>query len=64
MNAPASTDALTVFWSFRNPYSYLALPRLAAISRTLHMPIDLRVVRPNILRNPHDFKTMHPLARP
>ena len=55
---------ITLFWSFRSPYSYLALPRLQALSESTGVAIDMRVVHPNILRNPHYFKTMNALARP
>ncbi len=55
---------ITLFWSFRSPYSYLALPRLQALSASTGVAIDMRVVHPNILRNPNYFKTMNALARP
>ena len=56
-------EKITLFWSFRSPYSYLALPRLQALSESTGVAIDMRVVHPNILRNPNYFKTMNPLAR-
>lgn len=55
---------ITLFWSFRSPYSYLALPRLQALSESTGVAIDMRVVHPNILRNPNYFKTMNALSRP
>jgi 2-hydroxychromene-2-carboxylate isomerase len=55
---------ITLFWSFRSPYSYLALPRLQALGESTGVTIDMRVVHPNILRNPNYFKTMNVLARP
>lgn len=55
---------ITLFWSFRSPYSYLVLPRLQALSGSTGVPIDIRVVHPYILRNANYFKTMNPLARP
>jgi 2-hydroxychromene-2-carboxylate isomerase len=58
-----SNSKITLFWSFRSPYSYLALPRLQAVSASTNVSIDIRVVHPNILRNPDYFKTMNPLAR-
>ena len=60
----AQTKSITLFWSFRSPYSYLAMPRLLSIAAKHGLPIDMRVVHPNILRNPDYFKTMNPLARP
>jgi 2-hydroxychromene-2-carboxylate isomerase len=59
-----SQSKITLFWSFRSPYSYLALPRLQALSESIGVPVDIRVVHPNILRNVNYFKTMNPLARP
>lgn len=56
--------SITVFWSFRSPYSYLVLPRLQTLSESTGVAIEMRVVHPNILRNPNYFKTMNPLARP
>lgn len=55
---------ITLFWSFRSPYSYLALPRLQALSESTGVGVDIRVVHPNIMRNANYFKTMNPLARP
>ena len=57
-------NAIELFWSFRSPYSYLALPRLKSLSESTGVPIQMRVVHPNILRNENYFKTMNPLARP
>lgn len=54
---------ITLFWSFRSPYSYLALPRLQSLSESTGVAIDMRVVHPNILRNPNYLKTMNALAR-
>lgn len=61
-NQPRKT--IKLFWSFRSPYSYLALPRLHTLSESTGVEIDMRVVHPNILRNPNYFKTMNALARP
>ena len=59
-----SHKSISLFWSFRSPYSYLALPRLQTLSESTGVAIDMRVVHPNILRNPNYFKTMNVLARP
>lgn len=59
-----SQKNITLFWSFRSPYSYLVLPRIQTISESTGVAIEMRVVHPNILRNPNYFKTMNPLARP
>lgn len=55
---------IDLFWSFRSPYSYLALPRLRALAEQTGVTINMKVVHPNILRNPDYFKTMNRLARP
>jgi len=47
---------LEIFWSFRSPYSYLAIDRLAAIKRDYDVDIDFRPVRPLALREPEFFK--------
>ena len=60
----ATTKKIIVFWSFRSPYSYLALPRLRTLSASTGVELDMRIVHPNILRNPNYFKTMNPLSRP
>ncbi|MDE2334731.1 MAG: DsbA family protein [Rhodospirillales bacterium] len=57
-------DAITLFWSFRSPYSYIALPRVIGLSERFGVPLDLRVVHPAALRNPDYFRSMNPLARP
>ena len=57
-------DNIEVFWSFRSPYSYIALPRLAALAERFGATLDIRVVHPAALRNPDYFRTMNPLARP
>lgn len=63
-NSNTTKEPIELFWSFRSPYSYLALPRLQALSEATGVPIQMRVVHPNILRNPNYFKTMNALARP
>ena len=57
-------DSITLFWSFRSPYSYIALPRLVTLSQRLDVELDLRIVHPAAIRNPDYFRTMNPLARP
>lgn len=55
---------VTLFWSFRSPYSYIVLPRVAELQRCANVRVDLRIVHPNAIRNPAYFKRMDPLARP
>lgn len=54
---------VTLFWSFRSPYSYVLLPRINDLCRTHDVSIDLRVVHPAAIRNPSYFARMDPLAR-
>jgi 2-hydroxychromene-2-carboxylate isomerase len=53
-----------LFWSFRSPYSYIVLPRIAELRDKFQVTIDLRVVHPAAIRNPAYFARMDPLARP
>jgi 2-hydroxychromene-2-carboxylate isomerase len=53
-----------LYWSFRSPYSYIVLPRIAELREQFLMTIDLRVVHPAAIRNPAYFARMDPLARP
>lgn len=50
------TARLEIYWSFRSPYSYLAIDRLVAIGRDYDVAIDFRPVRPLALREPDFFK--------
>jgi 2-hydroxychromene-2-carboxylate isomerase len=58
------SDAVTLFWSFRSPYSYIALPRLARLAEEFGVELDLRIVHPAAIRNPEYFRKMNKLARP
>ncbi len=58
------SDPVLVFWSFRSPYCYIALPRLIALSEAHGVALEMRIVHPAALRNPEYFRTMNPLARP
>jgi len=53
-----------LFWSFRSPYSYIALPRVVALTRDFAVDVELRVVHPAAIRNPAYFQAMNPLSRP
>ena len=55
---------VTLFWSFRSPYSYIILPRVVELQRCADVKVDFRIVHPNAIRNPAYFKRMDPLARP
>ena len=55
---------VTLYWSFRSPYSYILLPRIVELQRCAVVNVDLRIVHPAAIRNPDYFKRMDPLARP
>jgi 2-hydroxychromene-2-carboxylate isomerase len=52
------------YWSFRSPYSYIALPRVMTLTRDSAVEVDLRIVHPAAIRNPAYFRAMNPLSRP
>ncbi len=47
---------LDIYWSFRSPYSYLAVDRLVGIARDFDVDIDFRPVRPLAMREPDFFE--------
>jgi 2-hydroxychromene-2-carboxylate isomerase len=49
-----------LYWSFRSPYSYLALPRLIALETEYDLRFKVRPVRPLALRQPDFFQREHP----
>jgi hypothetical protein len=53
-----------LYWSFRSPYSYIALPRVAALARDFVVDVEVRVVHPAAIRNPAYFRAMNPMSRP
>lgn len=55
---------VTLYWSFRSPYSYVLLPRILDLHDRYRVTIDLRIVHPAAIRNPSYFARMDPLARP
>jgi 2-hydroxychromene-2-carboxylate isomerase len=60
------TDATTVdlYWSFRSPYSYLALHYVRTLAQSHGLRWNVRIVRPLAIRTPDFFKRMDPLWRP
>ncbi|WP_300544720.1 DsbA family protein [Maricaulis sp.] len=54
------THTADLYWSFRSPYSYLALPRLIALEAEWDLAFDVRPVRPLALRQPDFFEREHP----
>ena len=53
-----------LYWSFRSPYSYLALPRVKRLAAEYPVQWDVRIVYPLAIRTPGYFSQMNPLARP
>lgn len=51
---------LDIYWSFRSPYSYLAIDRLADIIRQYPVPFEFRFVRPLAMREPTFFERNRP----
>ena len=62
MSEPARR--LDVFWSFRSPYSYLAMDRLAAMKDEFALDLRMRFVRPLALREEGFFKRVRPQFMP
>src|ERR1700722_10324020 len=58
------TTAITLFWSFRSPYSYVALPRVARLAEEFGVELEMRIVHPAAIRNPGYFRNLNKLARP
>lgn len=45
------SEVVDVYWSFRSPYSYLAIPELLQLRKDYDVDIKLRVVLPLAVRN-------------
>lgn len=54
------THELDLYWSFRSPYSYLVLPRLAGLERDWDARVNVRVVSPIAVRQPDFFANAKP----
>ncbi len=54
------TLTFDVFWSFRSPYSYLAMHRLVAIERDYDVTLNFRPVYPIAIRMPGFFDHVDP----
>ena len=53
--------AFDLFWSFRSPYSYLLLPRVAELVATCDVECNVRIVYPIAVRQPDFFQKVDPL---
>jgi 2-hydroxychromene-2-carboxylate isomerase len=54
------TLSVDLFWSFRSPYSYLALPKAARLVEQYDFTINARPVYPLAVRDPTFFKRTDP----
>ena len=52
----AQPHKLDIYWSFRSPYSYLAIDRLADIRAAYNVEARMRFVRPLAMREPDFFE--------
>lgn len=55
---------LDIYWSYRSPYSHLAIDRLAAISEDYDIETRFRPVRPLAMREPDFFEKNRPQFLP
>ncbi|MDB5462979.1 MAG: 2-hydroxychromene-2-carboxylate dehydrogenase [Phenylobacterium sp.] len=55
------TLSYDLYWSFRSPYSYLVMPRLAALERDYDVACNVRPVYPLAVRTPEFFEQQDPL---
>ena len=55
---------LEIYWSFRSPYSYLAIDRLSEIAETYDIETHFRPVRPLAMREPDFFERNRPQFLP
>jgi 2-hydroxychromene-2-carboxylate isomerase len=52
--------SIDLFWSFRSPYSYLAMPRTCALVEAYEVEVRLRPVYPLAVRDGSFFQRTHP----
>lgn len=57
------THSVDLFWSFRSPYSYLAIDQIAAIRDAYDLQVNVRIVYPIAIRTLEFFEKAHPLWR-
>jgi 2-hydroxychromene-2-carboxylate isomerase len=57
------TLAFDLYWSFRSPYCYLALPRILEIHREYDVEVQVRPIYPIAVRDRDFFKHVHPNYR-
>lgn len=57
------TLAFDLYWSFRSPYCYLALPRILEIHSEYDVEVQVRPIYPIAVRDPDFFQHVHPNYR-
>ncbi|MBN9426094.1 MAG: DsbA family protein [Burkholderiales bacterium] len=55
---------IDLYWSFRSPYSYLALHHVRALTASHGLRWNVKIVRPLAIRTPDFFSREDPLWRP
>jgi 2-hydroxychromene-2-carboxylate isomerase len=64
MAAGEATVSVDFYFSFRSPYSWLAVRQARALAAEHDIDFALRVVRPLAVRDPDFFKTVNPMWPP
>lgn len=59
-SGPGVTLRAELYWSFRSPYSWLAIGRYRAMTEAWDLEIDLKPVYPLAIRQPDFFERNHP----
>ena len=55
------THSVDLYWSFRSPYSYIAVPKLLELERNFDAKVNVRPVLPIAVRQPDFFANSDPL---
>lgn len=64
MAAGETSAPVDFYFSFRSPYSWLAVRQVRALAAGHDLDVALRVVRPLAVRDPNFFKTVNPMWPP
>ena len=64
MTAGQTPAPVDFYFSFRSPYSYLAVSQARALAAEHDIDFTLRVVRPLAVRDPNFFKSVNPMWPP
>ena len=55
------TEPIDLYWSFRSPYCYLALDRIAGLGRCFDIDVSVRIILPLAIRQPDFFESLPPI---